>query len=179
MQFDIMRPDTGSGNKTNPPLLILSTFTYNKLLTHCKILETWHEQYQKAKEKGWAELMTITVPTATSSIHQNAINTKHKWKRCGYNHIQGSGPAYGKVCYNCSRKDHFTSLLGDLTYSTPGNNATPNSSRQSQTHQERHRSQSWDRRSSSRDIRYFEHDSNTHKDPQAAEALHLLTQQPR
>ena len=37
-----------------------SAVTYDKLLSHCRTLETQCEQFQKAKEKGNANLTTIT-----------------------------------------------------------------------------------------------------------------------
>ena len=53
----------------------------------------------------------ITAPTAsTSSIHKDTINTQTKCGKCGYNHTEDMYPAYGRDCYNCGKKGHFTSL---------------------------------------------------------------------
>ena len=49
-----------------------SQLTYQALLSHCKMLEAHCKQYQKAKERGHADLASITV--ATSSLHLDAIS---------------------------------------------------------------------------------------------------------
>ena len=88
-----------------------SMLAYNKIFAHCKTLEICCEQYQKAKDKGHVELTTIITATESSSfILQYAINTQHKCKKCGCNHIQGSNPAYFKDCYSCSGKGHTTNI---------------------------------------------------------------------
>ena len=52
-----------------------SQLTYQYLLAQCKLLESSCEQYQKAKERGGADLMTITAATTSaSSIHGDALN---------------------------------------------------------------------------------------------------------
>ena len=83
-----------------------SQLTYQALLSHCKMLESWCEQFQKAKERGYANLASIT--TATSSLHMDtlSISSKHCCKKCGYSHP----PTKGQQCYTCSRYNHFTVL---------------------------------------------------------------------
>ena len=71
-----------------------SQLTYQALLSHCKILKVWCEQYQKAKERGQANLASITA--ATSSLHLDAISwSKPCCMKCGYSHPNGECPAKG------------------------------------------------------------------------------------
>ena len=87
-----------------------SQLTYQALLSHCKMLESWCEQYQKAKERGCANLASITA--ATSSLHMDTLSIppKHHCKKCGYSHPQTKFPAKGQQCYTCSGYNHFTAL---------------------------------------------------------------------
>ena len=82
----------------------LSQLSYQALLSHCKMLESWCEQFQKAKERGHANLASITA--TTSSLHMNA----YCCKKCGYSHPNNKCPAKGQQCYACSGYDHFTVL---------------------------------------------------------------------
>ena len=72
-----------------------STLTYDKLLFHCRMPETWCKQFQKAKGKGHTELTTITKATwSTSLIHQDTLNTQLNYTRCGHSHPSANCPAY-------------------------------------------------------------------------------------
>ena len=89
-----------------------SQLTYASLLQHCKTLEQWCEQYQKAQTKGRAELTTLSAATATaSSAHQDNV-TLHNTQStiCGYKHPQDNCPAKGKECYNCHGLNQYTAL---------------------------------------------------------------------
>ena len=58
--------------------------TYQALLSHCKLLRSRCEQYQKVKEKGCADLTTLTAVSSTaSSTHQDTLTIQRKWTRCG------------------------------------------------------------------------------------------------
>ena len=83
-----------------------SQLTCQALLSHCKMLETW---YQKAKERGHADLASITA--TTSSLHLDAI-TKSQicCNKCGYSHPNGKCPAKGQQCYACGGYNHYTVL---------------------------------------------------------------------
>ena len=87
-----------------------SQLTYQALLSHCKMLEVWCEQYQKAKERGHANLASITA--ATSSLHLDApsLSSKHCCKKCGYSHPNNKCPAKGQQCYACRGYNHYTAL---------------------------------------------------------------------
>ena len=77
-----------------------SQLTYQALLSHCKMLEAQCEQYQKAKERGHADLASITA--ATSSLHLDALSSPKHWcKKYGYCHPNGKCPAKGQQCYAC------------------------------------------------------------------------------
>ena len=53
----------------------------------CMTKKSWCEQFQKAKEKGWADLTTITVVTSSaSSIHADSLTTYPHCNKCGYSH---------------------------------------------------------------------------------------------
>ena len=61
--------------------------TCKALLTHCQLFEACCKQYQKAKEKGWADITSITAVTTTaSSIHTDALSTFPWCTKCGYFH---------------------------------------------------------------------------------------------
>ena len=77
-----------------------SQLTYQALLSHCKMLEACCEQYQKAKERGCAELASITA--ATSSLPIDAISKSQSCNKCGYSHPNGKCPAKGQQCYVCN-----------------------------------------------------------------------------
>ena len=51
-----------------------SQLTYKALLSHCKLLEPSCEMYQKARERGCANIASIIVASA-SSIHTDALTT--------------------------------------------------------------------------------------------------------
>ena len=88
-----------------------SQLTYQALLSHCKMLESWCEQFKKAKERGHTNLASVT--TATSSLHMDtlSLSPKHYCKKCGYSHPQTKCPAKGQQCYyTCSGYNHFTVL---------------------------------------------------------------------
>ena len=83
--------------------------TYQALLSHCKMLESHCEQFQKAKERGHAYLASITA--ATSSLHLDALSTsKHHCQKCGYSHPHTKCPTKDLQCYTCNGYDHLTKL---------------------------------------------------------------------
>ena len=86
-----------------------SQLTYQVLLSHCKMLEGHCKWYQKAKERGHANLSSITA--TTSSLHLDAI-TKSKicCNKCGYSHLNGKCLAKGQQCYVGGGYDHYTAL---------------------------------------------------------------------
>ena len=53
-----------------------SQLTYQALLSHCKLLKQHCEQYQKARERGHADLASITTASA-SSIYMDALSLSH------------------------------------------------------------------------------------------------------
>ena len=62
--------------------------THQSLPTHCKLLESHCEQFEKAMEKGCAELTTLSAASSTSLyIHQDATTTHTKCPYCGYSHL--------------------------------------------------------------------------------------------
>ena len=79
-------------------------------LSHCKMLESWCEQFKKAKERGHANLASIIA--TTSSLHLDALSktSKHCCKKYGYSHSHMKYPAKGQQCYACSGYNHFTAL---------------------------------------------------------------------
>ena len=88
-----------------------SQLTYQALLSHCQLLEQHCEQYQKARERGHANLASI-IPASVSSIHMDALSLSHHnccWK-CGYSHPNNKCLAQGQQCYTCSVYNHFTAL---------------------------------------------------------------------
>ena len=65
----------------------------------------------KAKEKGCADLTTITAASSTaSSVNQDTKNVQIRCTRCIYTHPRNNCPAFGKECYKCNGTGHFTSL---------------------------------------------------------------------
>ena len=98
----------------------LATLTYQTLLNHCKLLEQWCEQFQKAQQKGKAELTSIAATSTTSSsIHQDSISIHHnqtRCYRCGHNHPKDNCPAYNQWCYNCNNIGHYTALCRTQTH---------------------------------------------------------------
>ena len=65
-----------------------SQLTYQALFLHCKKLEACCEQYQKAKERGHANLASITA--ATSSLHIDAMSKSQPCcYKCGHSHPNG------------------------------------------------------------------------------------------
>ena len=85
-----------------------SQLTYQALLSHCKMLEARCEQYQKAKERGHADLASITA--AMSSLHIDAMSKSQSCIKCGYSHPNGKCPAKGQQCYVCNGFNHYTAL---------------------------------------------------------------------
>ena len=74
-----------------------SQLTYQALLSHCKMLEACCDQYQKAKQRGHANLASITA--ATSSLHIDAMSrSQPSCYKCGYSHPNGKCPAKGQQC---------------------------------------------------------------------------------
>ena len=81
------------------------------LLSQCKLLESWCEQYKKAKEYGQADLASITAVTSSaSSIHANALTTQAPCNKCGYSHPPNKCPAKEQTCYTCISHNHYTAL---------------------------------------------------------------------
>ena len=85
-----------------------SQLMYQALLSHCKMLEAHCEQYQKAKERGHADLASITA--AMSSLHIDAMSKSQSCNKCGYSHPNGKCPAKGQQCYACNGFNHYTAL---------------------------------------------------------------------
>ena len=79
MQYDTMKPVTGLGSKAK-------SHSHIPVFTHCKTLKSRCEQHQKVKERGCAELTTLTTTTAMAlSIYQDAINGQtKKYSKCGH-----------------------------------------------------------------------------------------------
>ena len=68
-----------------------SQLTYQSLLAHCKLLESCCEHYQNAKEKGCADLTTITAATSSaSSIHTDTLSTYPCCNKGGCSHPYAS-----------------------------------------------------------------------------------------
>ena len=95
----------------------LSQLTYQALLSHCKMLESWCEQFQKVKEWGHANLASIT--TATSSLHLDAlsISSKHCCRKCGYSHPQTN------VLQKVNSAMHAVATIISLCYASKEDNA--------------------------------------------------------
>ena len=82
-----------------------------RVLHPCQLLESKCEQYSKAKEKGQANLPSLSAATSSvCSIHLDALTALCKHAKCGYCHSPSKCPAYGKECFNCSGQNHFTAL---------------------------------------------------------------------
>ena len=88
-----------------------SQLTYQALLSLCKLLESCCEQYQKAKERGYTDLASIT-PATASSIDADALTVSphNCCNKCGYSHPHTKCPAQGQQCYTCGGYNHFTAL---------------------------------------------------------------------
>ena len=84
-----------------------SQLTHKALLSHCQLLKSQCKQYQKTKEKGQADLTTVT---SASSIHKHALSTFLKCSKCGYSHPTNKCPAQGRECFNCGSWNHYTAL---------------------------------------------------------------------
>ena len=90
-----------------------ATLTYKTLLQHCKQLEQGCKHFQKAQQKGRAELTSLGTAKTTNTIHQDVITThpsRYTCYRCGYRHINRDCPAIGQRCHNCNGMNHFTVL---------------------------------------------------------------------
>ena len=85
-----------------------SQLMHQALLLHCKMLEALCEQYQKAKERGHADLASITA--TTSSLHIDAMSKLPSCNKCGHSHPNSKCPAKGQQCYACNGLNHYTAL---------------------------------------------------------------------
>ena len=103
-----------------------SQLTYQALLSHSKLLESCCEQYQKARKRGHANLISITSATA-SSIHADALTVSphNCCNKCGYSHPHTKCQAQGQQCYTCSSYNHFTALCRQQRYKQTGSKQTP------------------------------------------------------
>ena len=105
MQCASMRPETGIHLQDQ------SKLTYQSLLSHCKLLESRCKQYQKARERGWDDLMSISAATASaSSIHTDTFNIQACCNEYGYMHPPIKCPMYGQQCYTCGGLNHYTAF---------------------------------------------------------------------
>ena len=88
-----------------------SHLTYSSLLAQCRLLESNCKQFQKAKEKGQADLTSITAVTSTvSSVHVDALNAYPCCNKCGYSHPPTKCLTKGQTCYNCGSHNHYMAL---------------------------------------------------------------------
>ena len=90
-----------------------ATLAYKTLLQHCKHLEQCCEDFQKAQQKGRAELTSLGTAVTTNTIHQDAITTHlnhNTCYRCGYRHTNRECPAIRQRCHDCNGMNHFTAL---------------------------------------------------------------------
>ena len=96
-----------------------ATLTYQIFLNLWKLLEQWFEQFQKAQQKGRADLTSIVAASATnSSIHQDSISihpNKTCCYQCGYSHQRNNCPAIGQKCHNCNGIGHLSALCRTRT----------------------------------------------------------------
>ena len=66
-----------------------SHLAFMAILSYSQLLKSQCKQYQKAKEKGQADLTSLTTATSSVlSIHQNTLSTFPKGSKCGYSHPQ-------------------------------------------------------------------------------------------
>ena len=93
---------------------------HKSLLTNCQLLKAYCKQYQKAEEKGLANITSITAVTTTAlSIHTSALSTFSWCAKCVYSHPLTNVPFWGKsaihvaatiitpLCANAKRcRDH-------------------------------------------------------------------------
>ena len=84
--------------------------TYQSLLNYCTQLEARCNQFKQAQVQGRAQLASITLASASKSLHMQSATTQITCKRCGYTHPHTNCPAFNKECYNCHNKGHFTAL---------------------------------------------------------------------
>ena len=88
-----------------------SQLTYQALLLQYQLLDSCYEMFQKAKEKGHAELTSLsTVTYSVPSIHQDALLAYPKCSQCGYYHSLDNCQACSNECYRCCGHNHFTAL---------------------------------------------------------------------
>ena len=89
-----------------------SELTYQSLLSHCKLLESRCKQYQKTRQRGRADLMSISAVTASaSSIHTDTLTTDAWLQYIQLYAAPNKCPTYGQQCYTCSGLNHYTALL--------------------------------------------------------------------
>ena len=100
--------------------------TYQALLSHYKLLESCCEQYKKARERGHADLASITASTA-SSIHADSLTVfpHNCCNKCGYSHPHTKCSAQGQQCYACNGYNHLTSLCRQQRCKQTGSRQTP------------------------------------------------------
>ena len=98
-----------------------SQLTYQALLSHWKLLESCCEQFQKARDRGHADLASITTATA-SSIHADVltISPHNHCKKHGYSHLHTKCLAQGQQCCACGGYKHFTTLCRQQRYKQTG-----------------------------------------------------------
>ena len=93
-----------------------TTLTYETLLNHCKLLEQWCKQFQKAQQKGRADLTSLVATSTSSSIHQDSITTYQNCYRCRYSHLRNNCPVTGQQCHKCNGIGHFSALCRTRTH---------------------------------------------------------------
>ena len=115
--------------------------TYQALLFQCQLLESHCEMFQKAKEKGHAELTSLSAVTSSaSSVYQDALSAYPKCLQCGYYHSPSNGqPATrgatdvavkttSQPCAKEDPRDHPKEAepsLPEMQAHLPGEDATP------------------------------------------------------
>ena len=88
-----------------------SQLTYQALLSKCQLLKSCNKMFQKAKEKGHAELTSLSTATSSaSSIHKDALLAYLKCPQCGYCHSPSNCLAHGQECNKCGGQNHITAL---------------------------------------------------------------------
>ena len=72
-----------------------SQLTYKAILSQCQLLGSCCKMFQKAKEKGYAELTSLSAVTSSaSSIHQDALSASPRCPQCSYYHSPDNCPSH-------------------------------------------------------------------------------------
>ncbi|KAK3920139.1 Gag-Pol polyprotein [Frankliniella fusca] len=95
--------------KLQQSLLAIKDLDLKAAIKECRAAEASRRYAEEIQQELTSTLSVNAIKNQKQTRNQDK-GAKFDCKRCGFNHVYGNCPAYGKTCMNCKGKNHFIKM---------------------------------------------------------------------